>query len=101
MKPTIRFSSLLSLLTAGSLLVLTPARGQLLTNLQAFPPRLDLGDPEVGAADGIEGPKGIASADFNRDGSPDLAVSNLDGTVTLLLGRGDGEFEPPVHLQTD
>ncbi len=39
------------------------------------------------------GPAGIAAADFNSDGNPDLAVSNqTDGTVSILLGLGNGTF---------
>lgn len=38
-------------------------------------------------------PWAIASGDFNRDGIPDLAVSNDNAnTVTILLGQGDGTF---------
>jgi uncharacterized protein YfaP (DUF2135 family) len=37
------------------------------------------------------GPAGIATADFNGDGQPDLAVSNqTDGTVSILLNKNDG-----------
>jgi hypothetical protein len=38
-------------------------------------------------------PTSVATADFNGDGKADLAVTNgSDGTVTILLGNGDGTF---------
>ncbi|MGD0213931.1 MAG: FG-GAP-like repeat-containing protein [Terriglobales bacterium] len=38
-------------------------------------------------------PQAIVAADFNNDGKLDLAVANYgDGTITLLLGNGDGTF---------
>ncbi len=72
----------------------------LIKNLQQVPLPLELGDPATVALSGVEGPKGIAEGDFRGDGSAnDLAVANLDGTVTLLLGKGH-TFEPPRHLKT-
>lgn len=39
------------------------------------------------------GPQAILAADFNNDGKLDLAIANSsDGTVTLLLGNGNGTF---------
>src|SRR6185436_14948876 len=76
------------------------AKGQLFSNLVAFGNRLSAGDPTVGATNSLDGPKGLASADFNHDGLDDLAVANTDGTVTVFLGVGDGKFGPPRHLQT-
>src|SRR5262249_6918166 len=39
-------------------------------------------------------PTGLTIADANRDGELDLLVSNSHGDVLLLLGQGDGTFQP-------
>src|SRR5207247_2272940 len=44
-------------------------------------------------------PKSVAVSDFNGDGRLDLAVTNassydVPGTVSVLLGNGDGTFQP-------
>jgi len=76
------------------------ARGQLFNNLQALGSRLRVGDPNVPALHSLEGPKGVATADFDADGHADLAICNTDGTITLYFGKGDGKFSGPLHLQT-
>jgi hypothetical protein len=44
-------------------------------------------------------PIGIATADFNGDGYADLVVANAnDGTVSLLLGRGNGIFQSQIVI---
>lgn len=50
----------------------------------------------VGFAAGDE-PQGIVSADFNKDGNVDVAVTNYAaGTVSVLLGNGAGSLAAPV-----
>jgi hypothetical protein len=50
-------------------------------------------------------PLAVAVADFNRDGLLDLAVTNnsvpfAGGTVSILLGNGDGTFQSPQSYAT-
>lgn len=38
----------------------------------------------------------ITAADLNKDGKLDLVVADSDGNFIVLLGKGDGTFEPEV-----
>jgi len=41
-------------------------------------------------------PSGVAVGDLDEDGNPDVAVSNLDGNVSILWGDGSGSLSAPA-----
>jgi hypothetical protein len=46
-------------------------------------------------------PTNVVSGDFNRDGFPDLAITDQQaGTVTILLGVGGGQFAFGSEIST-
>lgn len=48
-----------------------------------------------------QAPVGVAEADLNGDGKPDLVIANGNSnTVSVLLGNGDGTFQPHVDYAT-
>jgi len=42
-------------------------------------------------------PYSVAAADFNGDGILDLAVASAESNVSVLLGNGEGTFQPAVN----
>ncbi|HTB94239.1 MAG TPA: FG-GAP-like repeat-containing protein [Candidatus Sulfotelmatobacter sp.] len=41
----------------------------------------------------VPGQGGVAIGDFNGDNKPDIVIANQNGTVSILLGNGDGTFQ--------
>ena len=47
-----------------------------------------------------QGPYNVVAADINHDGKLDLVAANyLDGSLSVLLGNGDGTFLPATNYQ--
>lgn len=73
---------------ASLLGLIFPLLSPLSTDLPAANPPFNEVTIHVG-----KGPRWISVADVNHDGHPDIVVANADdGTVSVLLGSGDGRF---------
>jgi hypothetical protein len=58
-----------------------------------------LGKPVLSSTGVGTGPYALAVADFNLDGVPDVVTANyLSNDASVLLGVGDGSFEPPLRV---
>jgi hypothetical protein len=77
-----------------------------LTLLALDTPRAQPGFQAPLAFDAGSNPSSVAVGDFNGDGILDLAVANagtypdFDGTVSILLGKGDGTFQAAQNYVT-
>jgi hypothetical protein len=76
------------------------APAELITNLLSHSTRIHVGNDGVDAFVTQEGPKSIATADFDSDGKNDVVVANADGSLNLFYGTGNGGFEPLIQLSS-
>jgi hypothetical protein len=44
------------------------------------------------------GSMSMVTADFNRDGNPDVALNGWDGNAYMLFGQGNGTFQSPQFI---
>ncbi len=82
----------------GAITVVSPTPGGGTSNVFYFPVAASEGSTRFPSSPSssvsVGGmPQGITAADLNNDGKIDLAVANnADGTVSILLGNGNGTF---------
>lgn len=90
---------------SGSIVVVVVASGS--AHAQAlFQPLGGVNSTSVTLAAGTT-PQGVATADFNHDGYPDLVVANYadtslktSGTISVYLSSGPGTFKAPTKYPT-
>lgn len=82
-------------------LATVPVEAQLIKNLEAFGNSVSTIDPTRSDPNHLEsdGPKELATADFDGDGQPDLAASKVFGKVAVMFGTGGKDFTPVRFLE--
>jgi hypothetical protein len=99
---TIPASDIASAGTA-SVSVVNPSPGGGTSNVVFLPITSPTSSVSLNRSDYATGstPNSAATADFNGDGNLDLSVTNYTGnTVSILIGNGDGSFQPRVDYAT-
>ena len=84
----------IAIVGTASITVSNPGAKSIRSNVVDFPvaaSRTDVAFTTAGNLAGLYLPSGIAAADFNEDGKPDLAIAYNNG-FTVALGNGDGTF---------
>jgi hypothetical protein len=73
------------------------------TFMAAAPPCWDTTtSPATPCFAGSSEPYSLAVGDFNQDGIPDIVITdNNDSDVSVLLGKGDGTFQPYKTVNTN
>ena len=87
----------------GSVTVVNPTPGGGSSNVGFFQLTVPTSSIALNRADVAAGisPHSLAARDFNGDGNLDLAVANSGhNTVSILLGNGDGTFQPRMTFAT-
>ena len=85
--------------SAASLTVVNPSPGGGRSNVVSFPitnatTSVSLSRADIATSSNFD----LVSADFNGDGKPDLAVTSpQNANIDVLLGNGDGTFQPGVN----
>src|SRR6187401_589396 len=84
-------------IAAALVLLAANCQAQLFQNLSSLANRVPVGSG-TGTNSRPDGPKWLCTGDFDNDGHADMAVTHINGELSIVWGNGHRQFSAPQVL---